>query len=66
MAFVKFTDPSNKDVWIAPHWITRVRTPITGRHEPNAKALIVMGNAEQAVLESVDQVMKALEGARDA
>jgi hypothetical protein len=61
--FVKFTDPDGQDIWIVPRWVTRVRAPITGRHPGSAHALIVMGQVEQAVRESVVEVIRKLEGA---
>jgi hypothetical protein len=59
--FVKFTDPNNCDVWIVPRWVTRVRAPIGGRHADGTRALVVMGNFEQAVTQTVDEVLRLLE-----
>jgi hypothetical protein len=65
MKFVKLTDPDGRELWISPHWVTKVRPPIMGRHPQNAKALVVMGTIEQAVIESVSIVVKILEEAPD-
>jgi hypothetical protein len=59
---IKLTDPDGSEVWIAPRWVTKVRRPITGRHSPNANALLVMGQSEQAVQEEVKKVLLLLEG----
>jgi hypothetical protein len=60
--FVRLTDPDGNEIWIAPHWVTKVRLPISNRHAVNARALVVMGSIEQAVTETVAEVLKALEG----
>jgi hypothetical protein len=65
MKFVKLTDPDGRELWISPRWVTKVRPPIMGRHPQNAKALVVMGPIEQAVIESVSIVVKILEEAPD-
>jgi hypothetical protein len=62
MTFIKFTDPDGADIWIAPRWVTKVRTPLIGRHAGNARALIVMGTIEQAVTQTVETVIYLLEG----
>ena len=63
MKFIKFTDPNGGEVWLVPRWVTRVREPIPGRHPGNARALIVMGQHEQAVTETVGAVLRLLEDA---
>ncbi len=65
MKFVKLTDPDGRELWISPRWVTKVRTPIMGRHPQNANALVVMGPIEQAVIEGVHTVVKILEAAPD-
>ncbi len=65
MKFVKLTDPDGRPLWISPHWVTKVRPPILGRHPQNANALVVMGQIEQAVIEGVETVVKILEAAPD-
>lgn len=62
MTFIKLTDPDGAEIWIAPRWVTKVRRPIANRHPANANALVVMGQAEQAVQEEVKKVLLLLEG----
>ena len=60
-AFVKFTDTDGGDVWVAPRWVTRVRTPLPGRYDEDARTMISMGNTDQAVKEDLETVLQILD-----
>ena len=61
MKFTKFTDPDGQPIYLVSRWVTKVRAPLPGRHAVKARTLIYMGGAEQAVQETLDQVLKILE-----
>ena len=61
MKFVKFTDPSGGAVWIAGQWVTRVQLPTRGQHAVTARTIISMAAKDQAVMESVEEVIRLLE-----
>ena len=62
VAWIKLTDPSGNPVQLSSDQMVRVRVPPNGDTDPKAKAVIDLSNAGmQAVTETVDQVMKALQ-----
>ena len=61
MKFVKLTDLEGNIILVAPHWVTKIKYPRAGDYSANAKAIVVMGNAEQAVKETPEEVAKKVE-----
>ena len=61
MKFIKFTDPSGGEVWIAGQWVTRVQSAVRGQHATGARSVISMGAKDQAVIELPEQIVQMLE-----
>jgi hypothetical protein len=58
---IQFCDPGGHDVWIVGRWVTRVTYPVPTVQAQNARAVIWMGANQQAVTESVEEVVQMLE-----
>lgn len=62
MSWVKLTDPAGNAVQLCVEQMVRVRAS-NGEVDPKAKAIVDLTNSQmQAVLETVEQVIKALPG----
>ena len=61
MKFIKFTDPSGGDVWLVARWVTKVSAPTRGQFPLSARAVISMGANNQAVTQSVEEIIRLLE-----
>jgi hypothetical protein len=63
MKFIQLTDLEDNIMWVQPHWVTKVKRPRPGDYNTFAKAVVVMGNSEQAVRETPERVVKLIEEA---
>jgi hypothetical protein len=58
MKLVSFTNPIGKKVYFGGGWIIR---PADSGYAPNARTLVIYNGVLQAVLETVDEVVAAVE-----
>ena len=59
MKMIKFTAPSGLPVWVAPLWVTGVRSALPAEH--TGATMIEMGGRLQVVMERPEDVVRALE-----
>ena len=63
MKFVTFHDQDNNEVRIAHRWVTKIRKPVVGQQSVKTNAVVMIGQNEQAVIETIAEVVKILEEA---
>lgn len=63
MKFVTLHDQDNNEVRIAHRWVTKIRKPIIGQQSVKTHAVVMIGQNEQAVIETIEEVVKILEDA---
>jgi hypothetical protein len=60
MAWITLTEPNGNAVWLSSDQLVRIRIPATGEAQPAAKAIVDLGNGQQAVQETPDQIVAQL------